>query len=477
MPTAEGSGGGVEETADRLLAGRYALGEVVGRGGMGWVWRGWDRALNRPVAVKVLAPASSDPTADERFAREARIIAGLTDPHVVAVYDHGTAGGRPYLVMELLHGRTLRQELRTDGPLTPRRAALLAGQAATGLAAAHRAGIVHRDVKPANLIADGDALTVLDFGIAARLEETAQLTATGQVLGTVDYLAPERAVGHAATPAADVYALGCVLHELLSGRPPFQADTPAALLYQHVHETPGTPHPPFPAPPVPTALAEYALRLLAKDPAERPTAAEAAAWLAAWAADAPLPLPPLRTPAGLSAPSSPATAATGAPAQAVRPSGRARRPRGRTLAAVLTAAGLVAAAPVLLLGPLDQTSGAAAPVHHAPAASASGSPAPIREHAARTAPSGGGSAARVSLTVSSPRAIAAQVADSARQNGGRSAGTARGHGRSAAAPGHLKAEKPGGRAAPPTGAGPGGPADGPHPGARPPALPGPPGGK
>lgn len=258
------------------VADRYRLEDVLGRGGMGEVWRAWDEALQRGVAVKFLLEPCPDEARDEarRFRREARIAARLNHPNLAAVYDFGTADDRPYTVMELVDGRSLAEEL-ADGPLPPGRAARIGAQAAAGLAAAHRQGIVHRDVKPANLLlTSDDTLKIGDFGIACGTEESRTgLSAAGQMMGTSSYLAPERALGRPSGPPADVYALGCVLYQLLTGHPPFRADAAAAVLYQHVEATP--------APvsghrsDVPAEFEALIARMMAKDPGERPTADEA----------------------------------------------------------------------------------------------------------------------------------------------------------------------------------------------------------
>ncbi len=258
------------------VADRYRLEDVLGRGGMGEVWRAWDEALQRGVAVKFLLEPCPDEARDEArlFRREARIAARLNHPNLAAVYDFGTADDRPYTVMELVDGHSLAEEL-ADGPLPPGRAARIGAQAAAGLAAAHRQGIVHRDVKPANLLlTSDDTLKIGDFGIACGTEESrTTLSAAGQMMGTSSYLAPERALGRPSGPPADVYALGCVLYQLLTGRAPFRADVAAAVLYQHVEAAPAPirDH----RPDVPGEFEALIFRMMAKAPGERPTADEA----------------------------------------------------------------------------------------------------------------------------------------------------------------------------------------------------------
>jgi serine/threonine-protein kinase len=261
--------------ASSLLVGRYQLGELIGRGGMGEVWQGRDLRSGRPVAVKMLTPQVAQMVeARERFAREMRAAARVVHPNVVTVLDVGEHEGQPFLVMELLSGRSLAADLVERGRYGFVEACHLLAQAAAGLDAAHRAGVVHRDVKPANLhrTAQG-VLKVVDFGVAHLATEVARLTAVGTVVGTAAYLSPEQIVGHGGQPASDLYALGCVGYELLCGHPPFVGSAPQ-LVYKHLHEPP--------VPPsryredVPADLEGLILALLAKDPAARPAGAGAA---------------------------------------------------------------------------------------------------------------------------------------------------------------------------------------------------------
>lgn len=249
--------------------GRYRLEELLSRGGMGEVWRGYDTTLGRPVAVKVLHAGVSDPDDRERFLREARAAAQLSHRHVVAVFDVGEWSGRPFLVMELLDGRTLAAELTQRGPLPVDEVRDLGAQTAAALQAAHGAGVVHRDIKPSNLMRSLDGtLKVVDFGIARVLDEAStRLTRTGTVVGTAAYLAPEQARGHIADARSDLYALGCVLYQLLCGRTPFVGGS-TEVVYAHLHTEP--------TPPsrlrsdVPPDLDHLILSLLAKEPTERP---------------------------------------------------------------------------------------------------------------------------------------------------------------------------------------------------------------
>ncbi len=254
----------------RLLGDRYRLEDVLGSGGMATVWRGWDLRLERAVAVKTLDHAGlSDPSAAERFDREARTVARLAHPNIVAVYDVGTQEGVGYLVMELISGVSVATLLEA-GPLPVQQAVAIAAQSCDALGAAHAAGVIHRDVKPANImVTPAGAVKVCDFGIARQLHAAGQtLTAPETAIGTSDYMAPEQATGDSVDARTDLYALGCVLYAMLTGGPPFVGDSPVAVIYQHLHNAP--------APvrsrraDVPVELAALIDRLLAKDPADRP---------------------------------------------------------------------------------------------------------------------------------------------------------------------------------------------------------------
>jgi eukaryotic-like serine/threonine-protein kinase len=223
-----------------LIAGRYTLDREVGRGGMGAVWLARDETLGRDVAIKRIGTAPGGESADlTRAEREARLAARLNHPHVVAVFDLITEGDERWLVMEYVDGVTLSGLVQRDGALTPDQASPLIRQAADALAAAHAAGIVHRDVKPSNILVTSDGQVKLsDFGIA-RAEADASLTQTGLVTGSPAYLAPEVASGQMATTASDVWSLGATLFHALAGRPPYEVgDNLMGALYRIVHEEP-----------------------------------------------------------------------------------------------------------------------------------------------------------------------------------------------------------------------------------------------
>jgi eukaryotic-like serine/threonine-protein kinase len=267
--------------------GRYRVDEVLGSGGMALVYRARDEELDRPVAIKVLADnLAADEAFRKRFLREARLAARLAHKNVVQVYDSGETDGRPYIVMEYVEGETLAELLARRGRLPPVDAVELALQVCSGLEHAHRAGLVHRDIKPQNLLIRGDGtIKIVDFGIARSAHGT-RLTETGSVLGTAAYLAPEQAAGEEVTAAADVYALGVVLYELLAGRTPYTVESLTQLLARG-HEQP-IPALRELAPDVPEALEDVVMRCLARVPAYRPPSAEAlAADLAAASAELP----------------------------------------------------------------------------------------------------------------------------------------------------------------------------------------------
>jgi eukaryotic-like serine/threonine-protein kinase len=251
-----------------VLGGRYELGPSLGSGGMATVVAGHDRVLDRPVAVKLLG-RQAHPDARARLLREARAAARLHHPNAVAVYDTGEHDGQPFIVMELVRGRTLADELRERERLGTEETVAVGLGILDALAAAHASGIVHRDVKPGNvLLPEAGGVKLGDFGIAKALEDvSAALTTTGTVLGTPTYLAPELVHGGTAVPASDVYSVGCLLFECLTGRPPFTGDSAVAVAYAHVHG-------PVPdvrtlRPDVPADLAAVVATAMHKDPAGR----------------------------------------------------------------------------------------------------------------------------------------------------------------------------------------------------------------
>src|SRR5437870_1928579 len=254
-----------------VFNGRYELHRRLARGGMADVFLARDQLLDRPVAVKVLFPEfATDPNFVERFRREAQSAANLNHPNIVSVYDWGQEQGTYFIVMEYIEGRSLADILRTEGPLHPQRAAEVASDIAAALGFAHRNGVVHRDVKPGNvIISPTGQVKVADFGIARALgaDPESNLTQAGSVMGTATYFAPEQAQGLHLDPRSDLYSLGVVLYEMVTGRPPFAGESPVAIAYKHVQEQP--------APPrhvntnVPADLEAIILRLLAKNPAAR----------------------------------------------------------------------------------------------------------------------------------------------------------------------------------------------------------------
>jgi beta-lactam-binding protein with PASTA domain/predicted Ser/Thr protein kinase len=266
----------MSDAGQTVFNGRYELHRRLGRGGMAEVFLARDQLLDRPVAVKVLFPEfATDPSFVERFRREATAAANLNHPNIVGVYDWGEADNTYFIVMEYVDGRTLSEILRAEGPLHPDRAADVGAHDAAALGFAHRNGVVHRDVKPGNVIVTSAGLVkVADFGIARAMTATSDddLTQVGTVMGTAAYFSPEQARGDPVDPRSDIYSLGCVLYELVVGRAPFAGDSPVAIAYKHVHESP--------VPPrhhnieLPQALEAIILKCLAKNPGNRYPSAE-----------------------------------------------------------------------------------------------------------------------------------------------------------------------------------------------------------
>ena len=253
-----------------LLAGRYELVEPLGYGGMAEVHRAYDQVLRRPVAVKIIHPAQlREPVNRERFVREAQVAAALQHPNTVAVFDVGDDADRPFIVMELIEGQNLADRIRDEARLSVDETVPIVAGILAGLQAAHDRGLVHRDVKPSNVLLPADGgVKLVDFGIAAVLSDAAApLTTGGDVLGTPRYMAPERVSGQRATPASDIYSLGAVMYECLTGRPPFVADGAVALAVAQQRE-PVRPLGEI-APDVPRGIAAVVERALAKDPRVR----------------------------------------------------------------------------------------------------------------------------------------------------------------------------------------------------------------
>ncbi len=266
---------GPSDSDDMLIADRYEVQRKLARGGMAEVFVGQDQSLDRPVAIKVMFPEFAADTAFvERFRREAQAAANLTHPNIVAVYDWGPIDTTYFMVMEYVSGRTLAEIIRDSAPINPERAADLAAGVASALGFAHRNGVVHRDIKPANVIIDdAGEVKVADFGIARAVSGGAgDLTQTGTVMGTATYFSPEQAQGQDVDPRSDLYSLGVVLYEMITGRPPFTGDSPVSIAYKHVQEP--VPPPRSIVPAIPAGLQAITLKLLAKRTSNRYASAE-----------------------------------------------------------------------------------------------------------------------------------------------------------------------------------------------------------
>ena len=329
----------------KVLSGRYEIESELGHGGMAQVFLGTDRVLGRQVAVKVLGSQfAGDESFVARFRREAQSAAALNHPNVVNVFDTGSDDGTHFIVMEYVEGKTLAEVIREEGPLLPERAAEIIEAATSALAFAHDAGIVHRDVKPGNImLGPGGEVKVMDFGIA-RATSSESLTQTATVLGTATYFSPEQAQGESVDARSDIYSLGCVFYEMLTGHPPFEAETPVAVAYKHVKENP------FPPSrlnqELPGALDAIVLKCLAKNPANRyQSADDLLADLERFRADVPVlarPVVPMETTVveGVARPTSmlPATATD-----------EVDRPRRWVAVAILTAVLLILGVALFLL--------------------------------------------------------------------------------------------------------------------------------
>src|SRR5271155_829642 len=250
----------------RVFSERYEMIHLIARGGMAQVYRARDRLLDRPVALKVLFPElSADRSFVERFRREAQAAANLSHPNIVPVFDWGESEHTYFIVMEYVDGEPLSSIIRTEGPLEPSQAASISADIAKALSYAHRHGVVHRDIKPGNVLITADGqVKVTDFGIARAIGTDEQVTQTGLVMGTATYFSPEQAQGLAVDARSDVYALGVVLFEMLTGRPPFLGDTPVAIAYQHVSERAALPSEVEPR--VPRDLEAIIMQAMAKQP-------------------------------------------------------------------------------------------------------------------------------------------------------------------------------------------------------------------
>jgi serine/threonine protein kinase len=228
--------------AGRVFSNRYEIQREIAQGGMAEVYLAHDQLLNRPVALKALFPEyAREPSFVERFRREAQAAANLNDPNIVAIYDWGQEDGTYFIVMEYVEGRSLRDLIRSEAPIEPGKAAEITAEIASALAFAHRNGVVHRDVKPGNvLLTQSGTVKVTDFGIA-RAGTSDGLTQTGSVMGTATYFSPEQAQGLPVDGRSDVYALGVVLYEMVTGVAPFIGDSPVSVAYKHVREEPVLP--------------------------------------------------------------------------------------------------------------------------------------------------------------------------------------------------------------------------------------------
>jgi serine/threonine-protein kinase len=359
-----------------VLAERYELEELVGSGGMSSVYRAHDKVLDRRVALKVLHQQfTSEDEYVERFRREARMVAGLLHQNIVTVIDRGEDGGCPFIVFEFVDGENLKQLVNREGRLPVDRAVELAVQVARGLSFAHSNGYVHRDVKPQNVLLNGDGeAKVTDFGIARSLDVKHGVTQTGTVLGTSDYIAPEQAQGQRVDEHTDVYSLGIVLFELLTGEVPFSGDNFVAVAMRHINEMP--PHVSTVRPEVPPRLDAAVARALAKRPEDR------FATMADFGRELEACLEEMRTPGGAQTMVIPPSA----PAAPVR---RQRARRRIPVAALLVVAGLAAAIAVLAVV-LVRDNGNTPPGSGSPPAGGGGAPIALSGVGAYDPPPGNG---------------------------------------------------------------------------------------
>lgn len=265
------SSGNIGAQPPRLLGDRYEVIEVIGTGASAVTWRGYDRRLERPIAIKILRRGGhqDDPAWLQRFEREARLAASVTDPHVVQVYDVGQEDGWPYLVMQYIEGQDLKALISERGPLSIDRAESITLQILGGLESIHQTGILHRDIKPQNVLHDRQGrVRVTDFGIAQGAFDS-DLTSDGMTMGTASYMAPEQARGGTLSEATDVYAVGVILYEMLTGQLPFDRPTPMATMLAHIEDEPVPPSVVAPDQAIPPRLDGIVLQAMAKDPQER----------------------------------------------------------------------------------------------------------------------------------------------------------------------------------------------------------------
>ncbi|ERK54944.1 kinase domain protein, partial [Propionibacterium acidifaciens F0233] len=283
MPVAGEAGADGDGSIASLSNGRYQLVERIGAGSIGQVWRAQDTTLQREVAIKTINLATSaDPSTEARFRREAIATAGLNHPSIVQIYDSGVDGHSAYIVMEFLHGPNLQSIVTERGPIDWRAAVPLLAQVAAGLGSAHRLGVVHRDVKPANVVLSSEELTstpkLVDFGIARLADQQATaLTSTMTAIGSAAYMSPEQAAGERVGPNSDMYSFGCLMMTVLTGQPPFPGESPVAVARAQVYDTP--PLLRSRVPDAPVSLENLVAALMDKSPEARPSATETVAAL------------------------------------------------------------------------------------------------------------------------------------------------------------------------------------------------------
>ncbi|MEU4680276.1 serine/threonine-protein kinase [Micromonospora sp. NPDC023737] len=399
-------------TVGQLVGDRYRLVETIASGGMGDVWRAVDETLDRCVAVKMLHPRLvADVGFSERFRREARAMAALRHPGVAQVYDYGetSRSGAPvaYLVMECVQGRPLSEWIAEAGRLSVAEAMSVAAQTARALQAAHDAGVVHRDVKPSNLMIERDGHVVLvDFGVAVT-QDTASLTGTNEILGTALYMAPEQVAKNETTTAIDIYALGAVVYHCLAGRPPYQGDNALAVALRHLEDEP----PPLPED-VPAAVRQLVATAMAKEPAHRFPTVAAMATAAQTLADS----PERRATTGV-VPAGPHTVQLAAPQPTLAGTSSRAAGRGNTTLAVLLGALAAAAAVLVFADPTGMMSGPTGGPSVPPAAP---TPAPPPEEEPGPGAGGGEPATRspAGMPVRAPESVAPTATGSAGEGTG-----------------------------------------------------------